>query len=1006
MKTVVFIAIINIFFYSLSLGQGTVRGKVTDENGEPLTGASIMIKEHSTIGTISDFDGNYSLKIPNPGIQTIVVSFISYQSMEYTVNPTNGEVIIKNFSMVPASIQVREVEVVAKASRSSDTYMEKVKKKSVLCIDYISSETIRKAGDSQVDDAVKRITGVSTIGGYISVRGLADRYIKTTINNSRIPTLDPFTNNIKLDMFPSSLIDNIVITKTASPDLSAEWAGSYISIETKDYPEKLSVNVNTSFGYNSNTTFKEVPSSEKSTTDWLGYDNGFRDMSHFASREDFPSYYEDPTPYQEFIALGLEDYIYSLGINETHLPNAHYNNVYYRLCLVELGILPPALIDDQVAIEEANEIYNTQYVPQAYTKINNDASEFGMSLPNNWMTIRRKAPLDFSQGFSIGNQSTVLGIPMGYIFGFRYSSSTKYDPSAGSSFILTGVDPGPIYDYKVCEEAVRWSALAKIALKLNPYNTVTFTYMPNMTGINKTRIAQGGEVSELAAEGYEYEIKEYQQYEERKQMVYQVNTMHFIPGNKIRIEANASFTDGESNTPDFKTMTYCHDTIINSLVFKPRGIPTREYRYLYEDLFDSWLSVEIPVWDLPGKSRKIKFGGAYQSNTKEYEQYFYSVQGASLIIEDNDVASHMDQDNFSLDNDNPLYYVTNMYPQDFSLGHSRVAAGYAMADYCISYTVRLAGGIRIEHTDIFADIREFHEKNLPADHPDRKAIGIGDVYANPSDIDEIHYLPSLNLFYKLQEKKRRAINLRLNYSLTLGRPSIREVTMFPMRDFTLDADVWGNSDLETTLINNYDIRLESYFRSKDNISLSLFYKTFKNHIELTVDNGWVTWDNADDSWAYGIELEGKKSLTKNFDFRGNVTFINSFTSFYPLYASDPITRTMFGQAPYICNGMLTYTADSLGLSATLSYNVQGHKLSLVTKGELKPDIFELPRHLLDFKVSKSLGKHFGVSFKVRNILNAAKRYSYERSFYNNVWKYDFNRYAYGTNYGLSFSYKL
>ena len=92
-----------------------------------------------------------------------------------------------------------------------------------------------------------------------------------------IPTLDPFTNNIKLDLFPASLVDNIIITKTASPELPGDWAGAYISIETKDYPDKLSVNMESSIGYNNQSSFKNVISSQRSSTDWLGYDNGLRE---------------------------------------------------------------------------------------------------------------------------------------------------------------------------------------------------------------------------------------------------------------------------------------------------------------------------------------------------------------------------------------------------------------------------------------------------------------------------------------------------------------------------------------------------------------------------------------------------------------------------------------------------------------------------------------------------------------------------------------------------------
>ena len=98
-------------------------------------------------------------------------------------------------------------------------------------------------------------------------RGIGDRYIRTTINGAQIPTLDPFTNNIKLDILPASLIDNIVITKTSTPELSGAWAGAYISVDTKDFPERFTLNVETQLGYNEQTSFKSVLSNGESKTD-------------------------------------------------------------------------------------------------------------------------------------------------------------------------------------------------------------------------------------------------------------------------------------------------------------------------------------------------------------------------------------------------------------------------------------------------------------------------------------------------------------------------------------------------------------------------------------------------------------------------------------------------------------------------------------------------------------------------------------------------------------------
>ena len=113
---------------------------------------------------------------------------------------------------------------------------------------------------------------------------------------------------------------------------------------------------------------------------------------------------------------------------------------------------------------------------------------------------------------------------------------------------------------------------------------------------------------------------------------------------------------------------------------------------------------------------------------------------------------------------------------------------------------------------------------------------------------------------------------------------------------------------------------------------------------------------------------------------------------------------MFGQAPYILNGMLSYSADSLGLTVSASYNVQGPKLAVVANtGVAAPDVFELPTHLIDLKIDKKIGKHWGASLAIRNLLNApfVRRYKFDEGFL-----VDFDRFRFGTLYNLSISYKL
>ena len=213
---------------------------------------------------------------------------------------------------------------------------------------------------------------------------------------------------------------------------------------------------------------------------------------------------------------------------------------------------------------------------------------------------------------------------------------------------------------------------------------------------------------------------------------------------------------------------------------------------------------------------------------------------------------------------------------------------------------------------------------------------------------------------------------------------------------------------------NYDFRFENFFKNGDNISVSAFYKDFTNHIEMGFGASGITWDNNENSYVAGLEFEGKKQIGKSLEFRSNVTLVKSYSQFIrkdlivlpnneSLYIPiDTVERTMFGQAPYIVNGILSYTSDSLGLTATVSYNVQGPRLVLTGILKGRPDVYEMPRHTVDIKVSKTLSKHFTMSLTVRDLLNAPVLRAYKTS----IGYIDFDRFRYGTNYQLGISYKL
>lgn len=270
--------------------KGYLRGKVMDTDiAEGLIGANIYI-EGTTTGTVADFDGNYSLPL-DEGVYTILFSSMAYTTVSVTeVNITSDQVTQLDVNMYTDVQQLEGIEITAEAINDSDAGLLNVQKKSINTIDGMSSQTFSKLGDANLSGAIKRVTGVSVEGGkYVYVRGLGDRYTKTTLNGMNIPGLDPDKNSVQIDIFPTAVLNNVMVYKTFSPDLYADFTGGVVNVETKDFPgeETTSLSVGLSFtpGVQFNDDFILY---NGGNTDWLGFDNGGRALP-FAKNTVIPS---------------------------------------------------------------------------------------------------------------------------------------------------------------------------------------------------------------------------------------------------------------------------------------------------------------------------------------------------------------------------------------------------------------------------------------------------------------------------------------------------------------------------------------------------------------------------------------------------------------------------------------------------------------------------------------------------------------------------------------------
>jgi hypothetical protein len=224
-------------------------GRVIDQQTKrTLASVSIRVKGTS-VGTNSDANGNFSLSISK--IPTVLVlSYLGYQTKEIEINDVKENLVI---GLSPLATALEEVTVQARRKMNTETAVLEERKRASIVQDAISAELIERTASITTTQALQRVTGVTvTDDKYVAVRGLGDRSVIGQLNGVRLASSDPDRSAIPLDLVPASLLDNITVYKTVTPDKPADAASGIVELKTKSVPEKMTFELIAQTGLNSN----------------------------------------------------------------------------------------------------------------------------------------------------------------------------------------------------------------------------------------------------------------------------------------------------------------------------------------------------------------------------------------------------------------------------------------------------------------------------------------------------------------------------------------------------------------------------------------------------------------------------------------------------------------------------------------------------------------------------------------------------------------------------------
>ncbi|TAF74691.1 MAG: TonB-dependent receptor [Bacteroidetes bacterium] len=915
MKKIVTILSFFIFTGFAFAQKGKLAGKVTDKaTGEDIIGATILI-EGTTIGATTDLDGKYFLQVA-PGTYNVVVSYVSYKTKKYEgVVIKEGELTSINVSLDENSIEIEEVVIQGEIRKETAAGLLIQQKNAVSMSSGISAELIKRTPDRTTADVIKRVSGATIQDGkFAIIRGMQDRYNYGMINGVPLPSSEPDRKAFSLDLVPSSVVDNLVIYKTATPDKPGEFAGGLIEITTKEVPDENTAFVNVGLGGNSITTFQRFEKSPQAGgLDFLGFDNGARQ---------------------------LPDLSVSLAEAEANRGN------------------PMPIIDKVV---EDTRKFNNNFRPIRTNALPNFSLQGGLSqrlkLFNNNLGIIGVVTYNNSNLYNPFEQNTVRAV----------------DTKSGSKYIRTDSTSGNFYNIDNFRNMVNVGGLLNFTYKVGLRNKFFLKNLLTQSGTDNT-VFRTGQLQNGSGFGENVNYALYNDigyfYQSSRILFTQLGGEHILSETKkIKLNYVLGYNNFFNQTPDAKkTFSRQEGNTLAEAATAPsvfngfdapgsQNTPGRFFSNLNEQTYSASADLSVPVLSLRSS---FKFGGMVQSRSRKFAGRYFNFSRFDKSNLSNNIFDSISNNNISATN---FFQVEATQPSDSYSASSGLIAGYAMAETKIVPSLRAIYGLRVER---------FNQKLNSARGT------IASPKEVPIDTTWLDFLPSANLIYAVNENINLRASYSKTLSRPEFREfaplaffDMTRNSIFVGNEKLTRARV-DNFDAK------FEIYPKPGYTFSINPFLKTFEKPIVYVLQPASGYAQISLANAKNAIVAGVELEGRVGFTetkipviKNFTCFGNLALIYSkvdqsnFKTDVAGVDSTIFKTQLQGQSPYVLNLGVTYATEK-EWNFTLAMNTYGRRIALVGTNEAFI-VYESPRVVLDASITKTFAKKFNAKVTIGDL---------------------------------------
>ncbi|MEX2436447.1 MAG: TonB-dependent receptor [Balneolaceae bacterium] len=935
MKQILTVLLFLIFSTQGFAQEGTVTGVVIDgETGEELIGANVYIRSLGQ-GGVTNINGKYNISV-KPGVYTLEFSFITFQKqIVEDVEIEEGKVLQLDIVLAPENKELDEVVVSARRIDNNEASLLRLQQKSLPVQDGISSQEMSRAGFSNSAESMRQVTGASVEGGkFIVMRGLGDRYSISSMDGIVLPTTNPYRNSAGLDLIPSSMVDNIVVKKTFSPDLPGNFSGGAVDVTTKSLPDRLYFKLSSTVSYNDQTTFNSNFQGDpvKNNLSRLGYDDGSRAREGIWSETDYLN--------------RLNNYIIQIQNN----------------------ILPQAEID----------------------AFNNTMRSFS----NRAFTVSEETPgLNHSLNAMFGNRYRFGDSNLGFNFGLNYSKSyVQYDEREINNFTARIPEEGAsrmqaFQLNKGSESNDQVDSGLIGALTFQPGTNHEFTYTTiysNSASESVLDMNDGFYPGALSTGTYNNRVLSYVQ---RELFNNQLKGRHYFEDFEIKWSGN--YIESSQYEPDTRFIGAPVDNSGQYFFVREVQLPFHFFRDLNDTQYNLKLDGEANI----SRRFKVKTGAYYTRKDRDFNEFRYQLENngtnpdadgfLSFREASGDFDGYFSTENTGVigvdgngDNILGITYRDQTRPQNSYTGFEQVSAFYMMGIFDISEKFKTFAGARVEKTDY--------------------SVQSAAVNAEKGTIDVVDILPSLNFIYSVTQKSNIRLSASQTLARPNIRELAPFASFDLLGGFPIVGNPDITRTNVTNLDFRYEIFPSASELIAFSAFYKDFKNPIVLELDVASDQPQYEYVNTNSGRLFGIELEFRKELgfissrLDNFKFSTNFTYINSRVDLSEnelktrrrLDPSIESYRSFPSQSPYLINLMLIYENQNTGWDGTIYANAFGPRLTANGSGAA-PDIFEIYGKLdekrklqsdtpvpdLNIKVRKTFVNGLSASLSVSNLLD-------------------------------------